>query len=109
MSKHVFNRVALTALLALALPAASWAAAPSQIEGVEQKVDYSDLDIQTEAGAKVLYARLWRASKKVCDARSFRESASTEHYRKSRACAKNVLESSVKKVDSDELAKLHAS
>ena len=57
-------------VVGMAVPAISLAAAPSQIDKETVKVSYADLNIQSEAGAKVLYTRLKKASQEVCGIQS---------------------------------------
>lgn len=107
MSKRIIQRVALLSCIALAFPALSLAAAPSEFERDGIYVDYSDLDITTEAGAKRLYARLQWASRRACDVRPFRQLGSMRHHFASRACFEAALARAVDRIDAAELTRLH--
>ena len=50
-------------------PAVVLASTPNYLE-YKATVSYADLNLENEEGARVLYQRLQRASKKVCSARS---------------------------------------
>jgi UrcA family protein len=108
MSKQFFYRVFFASLIALALPAATLAAAPSGHGDTALKVDFADLNIHSTAGARTLYARLQRASAKACDVRALREYTSIEHYVASKTCFEETLAAAVRKVESEALADLHA-
>jgi UrcA family protein len=57
---------ALTAALALGLSASGQSAAAQNTETVSVKVSYADLNLSTEAGAKVMLQRIRSAAKKIC-------------------------------------------
>jgi UrcA family protein len=71
------------------------------------RVSYADLDIHSEAGAKVLYSRLKRASEEVCGIQSHVINGSLAATKNARACYREALEVSVKKIDSDALTGIH--
>ena len=95
-------------LLGIAVPAIGLAAAPRQSEEVSVTVSYSDLNIQSEAGARVLYSRLKRATEEVCGFESSVASKSLAETSLARACVRETLEASVQKIDSDALAEIHS-
>lgn len=98
----------LSLLLAgAAIPAIATAAAPTQIDDTSIKVSYADLNIESEAGASVLYLRLRRASEEVCGIRVHEINGSLVNS-KARACFREALEAAVDKVDSDALKKIHS-
>ena len=70
-------------------------------------VQYSDLDLNSAAGNKVLYARLSAAAERACgnDA-SARDMKRKAHYR---ACYDKALNGAVDKIGTRELQALHAS
>ena len=105
------RRTGISLLLALgvALPAITFAGAPSYFEEVSVKVSYEDLNIHSEAGARVLYSRLKRASEKACDVESLSEHGSIERVRAAKLCYHEVLSSAVENIDSDALTRIHAS
>ncbi len=109
MNQRPVNRVILASIVALALPAASLAAPQGEVEEVTVKVDFSDLNIHSEAGAQRLYDRLQRASRKACDVHPYREHGSIQYYKQTRACYDSTLAEAVLEIESKALAKLHAS
>ncbi len=100
-------RLLSAAALAMALPAVSIAAVPSQLEVVSVKVSYQGLDIHSTAGAKVLYRRLKAAAEQACDVMPYSTIRSLSVLSESRACYKQALSTAVTKIDSDALARLH--
>lgn len=70
-------------------------------------VQYADLDLNSAAGNKVLYARLSAAAERACgnDA-SARDLKRKAHYR---ACYDKALNGAVDKIGTRELQALHAS
>lgn len=109
MMKHATYRVIFASILALALPSFAMAASPSHVENIAAKISYDDLNIRSEAGAKVLYARLERASKRACGVRSFTETGSVKWYVEARECFDDTLAAAVRKINSTELTKIHTS
>ena len=97
-----------TGVLALAMIAApAFSATPSQFKDVSVKVSYADLDIHSEAGAKVLYSRLKRASKQACNYESYPQSGLGE-VRKAKACYRDALDEAVAGIDSKSLHDIHS-
>jgi UrcA family protein len=109
MKKRVITGVFVASLIALGLPSAASASAPSEFGNGSIQVAYGDLDLTTAAGAKTLYARLQRASEVACDLRSYRELGSIGLHRESLSCYEKTLTGAVERIDSDELTKLHTS
>lgn len=109
MGKNYRNTfVSLLAAGAIAAPAFGFAAAPTQFDDASVKVSYADLDIHSKAGAAVLYTRLKRASEEVCGIQSHVINGSLTVTLKARACFRETLETSVRKIDSDALQEIHA-
>lgn len=106
--KHRNLFVSLTAAATIAISAPAFAAAPSQIDDVSVKVSYSDLNIQSEAGARVLYVRLKRASEEVCGIQPHIMNGSLARTMKARRCFQETLDASVEKIDSEALNEIHA-
>ena len=100
-------RAGVLVMVAIAAPATAYAAAPSQFENTSVKVSYSDLDIQTEAGAKVLYARLKRASRQACGFEPYKRFGLGE-LSKAKACYREALDKAVTSIDSDSLRGMHS-
>ena len=96
-------------ILLLTIPATGVAASLSQIDDNSITVSYADLDIESEAGAKVLYSRLKRASEDVCGVESYLESGSLTRTRKAKLCYAETLASAVDKLDSELLSSIHNS
>ena len=99
-------RATVVAIGALAIPMTAIGAAPSQFEDVSVKVSFADLDIHSDAGAKVLYARLKRASENACDLDSLIRSG-LSGYQKAKACYDEALDKAVASIDSDALQQIH--
>lgn len=104
-----YRKTGVTLLLAIgvALPAIGLAAAPSHIKDVSVKVTYADLNIHSEAGAKVLYSRLKRASEEVCGVKPHVINGSLAATKNARVCYRETLEASVEKIDSEALSEIH--
>ena len=102
-------RLSTLLLLGIALPATGMAAAPSQIDDASIKVSYADLNIHSEAGARVLYTRLKRATEEVCGIQDHVINGSLAATLRARTCFEKTLEASVRKIDSDALSKIHSS
>jgi UrcA family protein len=97
------------AIAALTVPAAAAAISPSSIEKVSMKVSFEDLDIHSAAGARVLYARLQRASKSACGVRPPRELGSIVAHAQAMECYEKMLTKAVNKIDSMPLKAIHKS
>ena len=95
-------------VVGMAVPAMSLAGAPSHIDKETVKVSYADLNIQSEAGAKVLYTRLRKASEEVCGIQTHVINGSLAATLRARTCFRETLEASVEKIDSDALAEIHS-
>ena len=85
------TRLSTLLLLGIALPAAAMAATPSQIDDAAVKVSYADLNIQSEAGARVLYTRLKKASEEVCGIQTHVIDGSLAATLRARACFRETL------------------
>lgn len=96
------------AAIALAGPAIAFGAAPQKADASSVKVSYKDLDVTSEAGAKILYARLKQASKSACDVRPVRETGSISATAKAKQCYHNSLAEAVDRLDIELVSKLHA-
>ena len=109
MKKTKITSIAALVVFALSASASAIAATPSQFEDGSISVSFADLNIQNSAGAKVLYSRLQRASKSVCNLESFRELGSLSRVAEAEACYAETLDEAVAKIDSDELQAIHSS
>ena len=101
------TRVSLLLAIAMVLPPAALAAAPSQFEDVSVRVSYADLNIESEAGAKVLYSRLKHASEKACNVGSYLEDFSVSRAFEAKTCYRNALAKAVENIGSDALTRMH--
>ena len=106
MKTVVSKRIIFATILGLALPVMTEASVSVRFGSHE--ISAEGIDLNSEAGAKVLYAKLQRASEKACDLRSFSEHTSTATYFESKTCFAKTLGSAVSKFDSDALRRLHA-
>jgi UrcA family protein len=104
-------RMGATTLIALAflLPMTTLAEAPARSEANRIQVSFADLNINNTAGAKVLYARLQRASEAACKVEPYRLTGSIERFAKVKQCYEDTLDSFVVRIDSDALTRLHTS
>ena len=93
---------------ALALPLSAGATTSEVFESNSVSITFSDLNIQSHAGAKVLYARLKQATKAVCGDDSYREAGSLSRLAETKACYDNTLDEAVSAIDSDALKEIHA-
>ena len=109
ISGKLRKQIFILAVIGLATPMISLAAAPSQIDDTSVNVSYADLNIEAEAGAKVLYARLKRASEQVCSVESHLVLGSLTAVHKAKVCYKDALAAAVAEIDSDTLTNIHSS
>ena len=109
MRKRVTASFLLASFVVLGLPSITLAASPSNFHNGSIKVEYGDLNINTLAGARTLYARLENAARKGCDYRPLIIHGSMSHYNKSRACYSEKLTAAVERIDSDTLTEIHNS
>ena len=107
MRKTIVAGVSALALATFALPVA--AATPTQFDDSRISVSFADLNIDNEAGARVLYGRLQQASASVCNMDSYRELGSLAAVAQAEACYEETLNKAVAKIDSDALKKIHSS
>jgi UrcA family protein len=98
--------IAMTATLGAASVAQAGAAGQAATHYDSVVVDYSDLNLNSAAGNKVLYARLAAAAERACGkAPPARELKLRAQYR---ACYDAKLDKAVDKVGSRDLQALHA-
>lgn len=95
--------------LSLSRPVAVAADANSKTDEHTVRVSYSDLNVRSPAGARILYARLKQASNKACGVDSHRVLGSIQRVTHSKQCYRELLDRFVNRVDSDELERLHNS
>ena len=101
----------LKAVMAIVLGAGFLASAvatpPNLYEEVAVKVQYADLNIENEAGARVLYQRLKDATAEVCDLDSYAKNRSLSRYNSTKQCYAETLTQAVNRIDSDMLTTIH--
>src|SRR5271156_767375 len=71
-----------------------------------RKVSFADLDISKPAGAKVLYGRILRAAKEVCQVNGFQSLAMSQMINR---CVDHAIDNAVKDVGSPALSALRPS
>ncbi len=96
-------------VLGAGLLASAVAAPPRAYEEVAVKVDYADLNIHHEAGARVLYQRLKTATEEVCGVDTYRKDRLMSQYSNARECYADTLTQAVNQIDSDILKNIHSS
>ena len=103
--RSIVTGVVFAAVLFLSV--ASLAAAPDQFKQTEVIVEYYDLDIHSDKGAKTLYSRLQRASRKACALRG-RGISSLREVADAKRCYSESLSAAVEQIDSKALKRLHS-
>lgn len=109
MRHRVLKTVVLASLVALGVPSLTMAASPSYLDEGTIKVAYGDLNINTVAGARTLYARIEKAAEIGCDLRPYSEVGSIKRYNESRTCYKKNVSAAVERINSETLTKVHNS
>jgi UrcA family protein len=100
--------IAAVAVMTIGAPAiASSSLSSAASEEVRISVSYADLDLRNAAGIERLYRRLKSAASSACGPTSWRETGSLEQIANNKACAKQLLDRAVQKVDNDALTSLH--
>lgn len=106
-SKLLRGIIASGVFIALIVPAIASASPEKGIKGKSVKVSYADLNLEKQAGAKVLYRRLQQASKQACGVESLQVAGSVSAVTKMHQCYRETLTSAVRNVDSNELTRIH--
>ena len=100
----------ITSVIAASLLMLSWAACSPQALAADdivigvKKVSYGDLNLDTEAGAKVLYHRLRRAAGEVCTSLESMDAVLRATWT---ACYHNAMNSAVASVNKPRVTVLH--
>jgi UrcA family protein len=105
-SKLMRGIIASVALIVLSAPAI---ASADELKGKAVKVSYTDLNLEKEVGAKILYRRLQQASKQACGGESFNNAGSVKIMSEMKACYRTTLAAAVEEVDKAELTRIHES
>ena len=106
-SKLIKGIVTTVAVVAFSLPAIASADAGAELKGRTEKIGYSDLNVEKQAGAEQLYRRLQLASKRVCGVESLKIAGSVRVVSESRRCYRDTLDAAVAKIDSAALTSIH--
>ena len=109
MSK--FAKIVTASIIALALGAPSIAVAEDDagLKGTAMKVSFSELNLEKEGGAIILYQRLQIAARQVCNVRTLTVKGSLREVAEKKACYRDTLDVAVSQIDNQYLNKLHAS
>lgn len=98
----------ITALAVIALTGPAIAAADgAKSEKTAVKVTFEDLNIQSEAGARILYSRLKRASREACNVGTLRETGGLSRSVAASECYDAALSKAVERIDSETLQEIH--
>ncbi len=101
--------VATFVVIVLSGPAVVLAGTPSYIEDVKATVSYADLNLESEQGVRVLYRRLQRTSKEVCDVASLKITGYPPTFlSKTQQCYRETLSNAVDNIDNEILTRIHA-
>lgn len=74
---------------------------------LETTVSYADLNLEGEAGTRVLYGRLQRASRQVCGVTTAKSSGSIQRLHADQ-CYRETLAVAVEEIDNEDLTRIHA-
>jgi len=103
-SKIIKGVIATVAVITFSLPAF---ASADELKGRAEKVTYSDLDVDKDAGAEVLYRRLQQASKRVCGVESIKSAGGIRQISRQQECYRSTLDRAVAKVNNATLTSIH--
>ena len=103
-SKLIKGVVATVAVIAFSVPAI---ASAEEFKGRAEKVTYSDLNVEKEAGAHSLYRRLQQASKRVCGVESIKNAGGIREISEQQRCYRETLDAAVAKVNNATLTDIH--
>jgi UrcA family protein len=97
---------ALTAIAALGFASAGQSAFAQSDDGASIKVQYADLNLSSDAGAKVMLQRIRHAAKSVCgpEPTSSIDRVATAHAR----CVKTAVSRTVSQLDSPMVTALYS-
>ncbi len=104
-SKLFKGLVATFVVIGLSGPAVVLASTSSHLETNKATVSYADLNLENEEGVRLLYRRLQRASKEVCDVTSI---LIAESRQQAQRCYRQTLSNAVDKFDNEDLTRVHA-
>ena len=101
--------ITAVAIFAISAPAAASLGTDNGLESNTVRVSYADLNLDNAVGAKILYSRLQRASKRACGVESYKIAGSISIKADMQRCYRQALSASVQKIDNVELTKIHES
>ncbi len=113
-SKLFKGLVATFVVIVLGGPAVVLADTISYLEVGKASVSYTDLDLESEEGVRVLYRRLKRASSNLCSATPPKIAGSLPiiyqlgNTQVTRRCYRESLSNAVDRFDDDDLTRVHA-
>ena len=108
MSKFVKVVGAFIIALALGAPSIAAAEADAGLKGTTKKVSYSDLNLDKEEGATMLYKRLQIAARQVCSVRTLTLKGSLHEAAEKSVCYRDTLDAAVSQLDNQYMNNLHA-
>ena len=94
--------------LALGAPSVAVAEADAGLKGTAKKVSYSDLNLDKEVGAAILYQRLRIAARQVCSVRTHTLKGSLHEAAARKVCYVDTLDAAVSQLDNQYMNNLHA-
>lgn len=97
--------LAFTVLGAGAVIGTVGSAQAATVDSPTIKVRYADLNLSTEQGSRVLYARIVAAARQVCVADDIRD---LHAFNAAKACREQAIAQAVRDVNSPMLASVHA-
>jgi UrcA family protein len=103
-TKNQRKSIASIIATTLVFAAASSALAAEPSDRLTKRVTFGDLNLESQEGAKVLYARLRFAAREVC---SPLESRELSHGSAWKACFNDAMESAVAKINKPLVSALH--
>jgi len=106
-SKLINSVIAAVAVVSFSLPAIASADSGADLKGTSEKVQYSDLNVQKQAGAEQLYRRVQLASKRGCGVQSLKIAGSIRAVSDARRCYEKSLDAAVAKIDNPALTAIH--
>ncbi len=103
----VKSLITAAAIFAISAPAAAALGTDKGLDFNAVRVSYADLNLENEAGARVLYSRLQRASKRACGVESYKNAGSIGIKTDMQRCYRSTLTASVEKINREKLTKIH--
>jgi UrcA family protein len=102
--RSVASILATTLVVLAAASSIGQTLAAQPVDRLTKRVTYGDLNLESQEGAKVLYARLRFAAREVCSPLEGRELSRRSAWN---ACINDALESAVAKINKPLVSALH--